>query len=96
MTGQDDTKQASTSGEIQGGDATQNESWREKFPQAAQQGTVREDYQRTADERRVQAEAAAKRELQRRALVDGEPVPSGEGENVHADEPDADPEGDGR
>lgn len=76
-----------------------DDSWKQNFPQAAQANAARDAYQQTADERRVQAERAAnldhaaQREAERQATVNDEPVPTGEGENPHAQEPVTDPSG---
>lgn len=69
-----------------------DESWKQNFPQAAATGTAREDYQKTADERRAQAQLAAQLEQARKAEVEGEPTPSGNEENPHSEEPAVDPE----
>lgn len=72
---------------------SQDESWKNNFPQAAAANATREAYQQTADERRVQAERAALLEAKRKSIVNADPVPSGEGENPHAEEPGVDAEG---
>lgn len=77
-----------------------DDSWKQNFPQAAQANASREAYQQTADEQRVQAERAANMELaaekeeERKATVEGDPIPTGEGENPHSQEPATDPDGD--
>ena len=74
-------------------DATNDQAWKQNFPQAAASpSNPRESYQQTADERRAQAELAAKLEAARKQQVEGTPTPTGEGENPHEDEPAVDPE----
>jgi hypothetical protein len=68
-----------------------DQSWKQNFPEAAAQGAARDEYQQTADERRVQAQLAAQKEAQRQAEVENVPVPTGENENPHSEEPAVDP-----
>lgn len=68
------------------GSYPKDESWKQNFPQAAQAGAARDEYQMTADARRIQAERAANLERARQAKVNDEPVPSGEGDNPHENE----------
>ncbi len=69
-----------------------DDSWKQNFPQAAEAGASREEYQQTADQARVQAEraanmeAAAKKERDRQATINDEPVPTGESANPHEGE----------
>jgi hypothetical protein len=76
-------------------DATNDESYKENFdnksdegylglfPQAAAQ---RADYELTPDARRIQAERAHNLSRAKQAKKEGDPVPTGEGENPHEDE----------
>lgn len=70
--------------------AENDQSWKQNFPQAAAQGASREDYQMTADARRIQAERKVNQEKARQAKVNDEPEPSGEGENPHEGESQTD------
>ena len=77
-----------------------DDSWKQNFPQAAEANAGRETYQQTADQVRIQAERAANMELaaqkeeERKHQVEGDPIPTGEGENPHSQEPATDPDGD--
>jgi hypothetical protein len=77
-----------------------DESWKQNFPQAAAAGASRDEYQQTADQRRVQAERtsnlelAAEKEQERKSEVNGDPIPTGESDNPHDKEPAVDPVGD--
>lgn len=70
--------------------AENDQNWKQNFPQAANAGAAREDYQHTADARRIQAERAANMERARQAKVNGEPEPTGESDNPHEDESQTD------
>lgn len=74
----------------QGAGTKTDDGWRKNFPQADAAGAAREDYQKTADQRRAEAQLAANLERARQAEVEGEPVPTGEGENPHEGEPQVD------
>lgn len=75
------------------------EDLKKHFPQAGQANASREAYQQTADERRIAAERAANMDLaaQKASAEDaqrqGDPIPTGESDNPHAEEPAVDPEG---
>lgn len=76
-------------------DASNDESYKENFdnksdaghlglfPQAAAQ---RADYELTPDARRIQAEREHNLSRAKQAQMNGDPVPTGEGENPHEDE----------
>lgn len=70
--------------------AENDPNWKQNFPQAAAAGASRDEYQMTADARRIQAERAVNLEKARQAKVNGEPTPSGESDNPHEGEAQTD------
>jgi hypothetical protein len=70
-----------------------SDEWKKQFPQANAAGASRDEYQQSADARRIQAERAANLAAKRDSERNGDPVPTGEGENPHEGGDNVDPDG---
>lgn len=73
---------------------TSDQSWQKHFPTAAEANAARQLYQEGADKRRDDAVRAANMDASQRqrmedaATRNAQPIPTGEGENPHEDEPE--------
>jgi len=65
-----------------------NPDWKDNFPQAKEAQAGRDDYQKTADQLRVEAEKRAVQEEANREKVEGDPQPTGDSVDPHAKEPE--------
>lgn len=70
-----------------------NPDWKDNYPQAKEAGASREEYQKTADERRVQAEARANQEEANREKLEGDPQPTGDSIDPNAKTPELEKHG---